>query len=299
MKKKILFQYSGQPEKLGFTTIIRSLPNRFVNTVGHFVFLDQIPYKAHETEWLKKEIGLIKQGSFAHPHRGIATVSYIIKGTVEHFDSAGNHGIVHDGGMQWMKAGNGIVHDEIMHANENNTISEFFGTQFWINLQAKNKGDKPEYMALEATAIPVIALPENKGKVKVIIGGFKDVKAKIPTYSKLFLYHLELNAGKSYTIKIDKDDESAIALIRGEAIINNMDIGTNDFLVFDNDGDSIEITNKTENSIDVMIFGGEPYTDSIAFGGPYVMNSKEEIAQANTDFHTGKYGTINYNKPKS
>ena len=299
MNKKIAFQYSGQPEHVGFMSIIKSLPNSFANTVGHFVFLDQIPYKTHKTEWLQKEISSKKQGSFAHPHRGIATVSYIIKGTVEHFDSAGNHGIVHDGGMQWMKAGKGIVHDESIHPNENNAITPFLGTQFWINLPAKNKNDNPEYRAVEATDIPTIMLPENKGKIKVVIGELGEVKAKIPTYSKLFLYHLELNSGKSHTLKIDKNDESAIALLTGKAIINTTAIAANDLLLFDNDGDTIEITNTSNNAINVMIFGGEPYTDPVVFGGPYVMNTQEEIVTSNNDFYAGKYGTINYNIAKT
>lgn len=297
MEKKIIFQYSGKPEKLGLTSIIRSLPNRFVDTVGHFVFLDQIPYKAYKTDWLKKELSSIKQGSFAHPHRGIVTVTYIIKGTIEHFDSTGNQSIVHDGGMQWMNSGNGIIHDETIHANENNSITEFYGAQFWINLPAKNKANKPEYMAIETKSVPSINLSDNRGKLKVLIGEKKGIKSKIPTYSKLFLYHLELNADKSYIFKTDKKEETAITLLRGEALINNSNIKANEFLVFDNDGDFIEIKNLSKTSIDILIFGGEPYTEPIAFGGPYVMNNQKEIALANVDFYAGKYGTINYNKP--
>jgi len=296
MKKEITFQYSGNPENMGFMSIIRSLPNRFVDTVGHFVFLDQMPYQTNETEWLKKELKSIEQGSFAHPHRGIATVSYIIKGNVEHFDSTGNHGIVHDGGMQWMKAGTGIVHDEIIHAKENSAITEQLGMQFWINLPAKNKAEKPEYMAIQGVDIPEIILPESKGKIKVVIGELEGVKSKIPTYSKLFLYHLELKGGKSHSITISENDESAIALIRGEAIINNNETPQNELLVFALEGDIIEIVNNGDKSIDVMLFGGEPYLEPIEFGGPYVMNTREEIALANNEFYAGKYGKINYTK---
>ncbi|MCF6297557.1 MAG: pirin family protein, partial [Flavobacteriaceae bacterium] len=242
------------------------------------------------------EIDSIGQGSFAHPHRGIATLSYIIKGTVEHYDSAGNHGIVHHGGMQWMKAGNGIVHDEIIHVKKNSAITEQLGMQFWINLPAKNKTDKPEYMVIQSADIPEIVLPKNKGKIKIIVGEFEKFKSKIPTDSKLFLYHLELNGGQSHSISIDKGDESAIALIRGKAVINGTEVAQSDFLVFDKEGDAIEIANKSNEMIDIMIFGGEPYTETIAFGGPYVMNSQAEIAQANTDFYAGKYGKIEYQK---
>jgi len=294
MKKKIIFQYGGHTENVGFMSVIRSLPNRFVDTVGHFVFLDQMPYQNNETEWLKKEIASVKQGDFAHPHRGIATLSYIIKGTVEHYDSAGNHGIVHDGGMQWMKAGSGIIHDEIIHTKENSPTTEQLGMQFWINLPAKHKADNPEYMAIQGSDIPKIILPENKGEIRVLIGKLEELESKIPTYSKLFLYHLQLNGKQSHSIAIGKKDESAIALIRGEALINGTDAGLSDFLVFDREGDTLEITNKDDTVMDIMIFGGEPYTDIIAFGGPYVMNSQKEIGIANQDYYAGKYGTIKY-----
>ncbi len=298
MKKKIIFQYSGHPEKMGFMSIIRSLPNRFVDTVGHFVFLDQMPFQTFNTEWLKNELKSTKYGDFAHPHRGIATVSYIIKGTVEHFDSAGNHGILQDGGIQWMKAGNGIIHDEIIHPNTNSQTSKQLGMQFWINLPAKNKIEKPDYMVIQTKDIPEIILPNNKGKIKVLIGKLDAIESIIPTYSDIFLYHLELKSGKSHTFTVKKDNESALTLIKGKAVVNNNDIPANELLVFDKKGETIEIVNNSNEDIDVILFGGEPYTETIAFGGPYVMNSQVEIAQANTDYYAGKYGEIDYNNNK-
>jgi len=296
MTKNIIFQHTGHTEKMGFMSIVRSLPNRFVDAIGHFTFLDQMPFQLFKTKWLADELNSVKQGDFAHPHRGIATLSYLIKGKVEHFDSAGNHGIVDDGGIQWMKAGNGIVHDEVIHPKTDNENSDQLGMQFWINLPAKNKGEKPEYMAIKSEDVPEIILPNNKGKIKVIVGTLDEVSSKIPTYSKLFLYHLELNKGASHTISVEKGNESALTIIRGSATVNNTDIPANELLVFDKEGETIEIENKSNESIDVMLFGGEPYTETIAFGGPYVMNSQKEIAQANADYYAGKYGEIDYQK---
>ncbi|MCF6361214.1 MAG: pirin family protein [Cyclobacteriaceae bacterium] len=294
MKKKIIFQYSGKPEKINFMSIVRSLPNRFVDTVGHFTFIDQVPFTAFETDWLQQEVDKIPQGSFAHPHRGIATLSYIIKGTVEHFDSAGNHGIVKGGGIQWMKAGNGIIHDEVIHPKKGNDISEQLGMQFWINLPAINKAEKPGYMAIQEEDIPEIILDDNKGEIKVLVGRLGRIESKIPTYSKLFLYHLSLNAGSSHTLSINDSQESAVVLLRGQAVVNGTGIPANEMLIFDKEGDDIIIENKSDERIDIIIFGGEPYTETIAFGGPYVMNSQAEIAQANTDYYAGKYGQIDY-----
>jgi len=294
LNKNIIFQHTGHTEKMGFMSIIRSLPNRFVDTVGHFTFLDQMPFQPFKTKWLKEELNSVKQGDFAHPHRGIATLSYLIKGKVEHYDSAGNHGIVDDGGIQWMKAGNGIVHDEIIHPKEDNELSEQLGMQFWINLPAKNKAEMPEYMAIKSKDVPEIILPDNKGKIRVIVGALDEDSSKIPTYSNMFLYHLELSKGASHTISVEKNHESALTIIRGSGIVNNTDVPTNELLVFDKEGETIEIENNSNESIDVIIFGGESYTETIAFGEPYVMNSQREIAKSNADYHAGKYGVINY-----
>ena len=104
MKKKTSFSTQGNRADLGPLKIHRMLPNRYADKVGPFVFLDYVAPAIKET--------INKNGMGAHPHRGIATLTYILQGEVEHFDSAGNTGEIHSGGAQWMKAGNGIIHDE-------------------------------------------------------------------------------------------------------------------------------------------------------------------------------------------
>jgi len=107
MKQKTFLKYLGEKGQVGSFPIIRSLPNIYAKSIGHFVFLDLIPLKIHLTSALQKA-----ETDNSHPHRGIATFSYVIEGNIEHFDSVGNRGIVKSGGIQWMNAGNGIIHDE-------------------------------------------------------------------------------------------------------------------------------------------------------------------------------------------
>src|SRR4051794_11914873 len=103
MKKKTSFSSKGRRADAGPLSIMRILPNRYADKVGPFVFLDHLPPTIKET--------VHKGGIGAHPHRGIATLSYVLQGEDEHFDSVGNYAKVYSGGMQWMKAGNGIIHD--------------------------------------------------------------------------------------------------------------------------------------------------------------------------------------------
>jgi redox-sensitive bicupin YhaK (pirin superfamily) len=135
MKKGTSFSTQGQRADIGDLTINRILPNRYADAVGPFVFLDHIVPKLQPAD--------MDSGTGAHPHRGIATLSYIIEGEDEHFDSAGNYAKVHSGGVQWMKAGNGIVHDETLNVDSHTDTNRTHAFQFWINLPAKNKAEKP------------------------------------------------------------------------------------------------------------------------------------------------------------
>lgn len=279
-------------EQVGHMPVVRSLPNRYVDTVGHFIFLDQMPKKSYPTKELKSVLEQIK-GTTAHPHRGIATFSYVMKGTIEHNDSRGNYGTVNDGGIQWMKAGNGIIHDEIIIPSEKEETIQY-GMQFWINLPAKNKNETPDYMAVQGEDVPKVELPNNSGNLKILIGDFESKQSKIPTYSKLFLYHIELNANQEYSLNINENQETAVVVANGKAIINDENVMNSEMIVFEKEGTSIQINNPTDNPIDILVFGGEPYQETIAFGGPYVMNSQQEVAQANSDYYSGKYGKIKY-----
>jgi redox-sensitive bicupin YhaK (pirin superfamily) len=147
MKKQTSFSTQGQRADLGPLKIQRMLPNRYANTVGPFVFLDYVAPAIKTT--------INKNGMGAHPHRGIATLTYILQGEVEHFDSAGNTGKIYSGGMQWMKAGNGIIHDENFNYDSQTDSKYIHGFQFWLNLPAKNKAEKPEHIAIQANEVPI------------------------------------------------------------------------------------------------------------------------------------------------
>lgn len=291
MKKKISFSTQGHRADIGHHTIYRMLPNRYADAVGPFVFLDYIPSTRHEaSEPIKKN------GNSAHPHRGIATLTYILNGEGEHFDSRGNYAKVSSGGAQWMKAGNGIIHDENLTIDSKRNDRLTHGFQFWINLPSKNKAESPEYLAVQANEVPRQELTENKGWIKVIVGQYENLISKIPNYSKQFLYHIHLEAGKQFSITTENGLEYAAFLPGNDAVINDIEYRSGEFIEFGRDEGTIEISNKSEVAIDIIVFGGEKYTEPIVAGGPFVMNTQLEIAQAYRDFHAGKYGKITYGR---
>lgn len=288
MNKKTSFSTKGQRADIGELTIYRILANRYTDAVGPFVFLDHITPKIQSSR--------MDRGTGAHPHRGIATLSYIIEGEGEHFDSAGNHAKVYSGGIQWMKAGNGILHDETLNADSRTENNRTHAFQFWINLPAKNKAEKPEYLAVQSDEVPQKSLPNDRGWIKVIVGSYEDLNSSIPTYSTQFLYHIRVEAGKSFTISIAEKVEVAAFLPSTNAILNDAEFQAGEFVEFDRIAGEIVIENELQEATDILLFGGEPYTEPIVAEGPFVMNSRSEIADAYRDFYAGKYGEINNQK---
>jgi len=291
MKKKISFSTQGQRADIGEYKINRMLPNRYAEAVGPFVFLDHaLPIKHSPDEPVKKV-----NGSGAHPHRGIATLTYILNGEADHHDSRGHQEKVRSGGAQWMKAGNGIIHDEVLNVDPQTTDLLTHAFQFWINLPSKQKAEPPEYLPVQAGEVPQQMLPGNRGWIKVIVGKYENLASKIPNYSNQFLYHIHLEAGKQFSLAAEKGLEYAAFLPLQNAVINDAGFSKGEFIEFDRNEGTIEINNNSEAGIDILIFGGEKYAEPIAAGGPFVMNTREEIAQAYRDFHNGKYGDISYN----
>lgn len=287
MKKQTSFSTQGQRADLGPLHIQRILPNRYVDAIGSFVFLDYVAPAIKET--------INKNGMGAHPHRGIATLTYILQGEVEHFDSAGNTGKIYSGGMQWMKAGNGIIHDENFNYDSQTDSKFIHGFQFWLNLPAKNKAEKPEHIAIQAKEVPQKGLSNNGGWIKVVVGNYEELISKIPNYSEQFLYHIQIEANKSFSIKFENKIEVAAFLPTHNVTLNDAEFQKGDFVEFDRNAGEIEIKNTSNKAIDIILFGGETYTEAIVAEGPFVMNTQAEIADAYRDFYNGKYGEIKMN----
>ncbi len=284
MKKQISFSGKGSRADIGEITIFRILPNRYADAVGPFVFLDHIAPKIHTSA--------NKSGTGAHPHRGIATLTYVLNGEDQHADSAGNHATVYSGGVQWMKAGNGIIHDESLSYDTKTENKLTHGFQFWINLPAKNKAEKPEYLAIQGDAVPQKSLTDESGWIKIIAGNFEDLNSVIPNYTNQFIYHIHLSGGKEFILETPDELEAAAFLPLHNAVINDSTFQTGEFVEFERKSGTIEIKNNGETPIDVILFGGEKYTEAIVAQGPFVMNTNQEIAEAYQDFFAGKYGKI-------
>lgn len=287
--KQIAYQEAGRPEKVGPVTIARVLPNAASKAVGPFLLLDHLPARSFAAGELPEP-----DGSFAHPHRGIATFTYLLEGALTHADSLGNYGTVTAGGVQWMKAGNGIIHDEMVAASMRLTGGRLHSFQFWINLPTRNKAERAAYMPVPAGDLPVAPLPGGRAELKVLLGAFDGHASPISTYAGEFIWHVRIEPLASARVALPPEQPAAGFLPGQGAMVGNTKIAAQHLFGLGAEGGQVDISNPSAQPLDVLLFGGETITEPLAMRGPFVLNSEEELTAAFRASREGKYGQITY-----
>ncbi len=220
----------------------------------------------------------------AHPHRGIETVTYMLQGKFEHKDSTGAKGIMKSGDVQWMKTGSGIIHSEMPAMSE----GKLHGLQLWINMPAKLKMSKPDYVYIESDQIQIHN--DEEKKVKVIAGKFEKSEGPLKGHNIDPIYFdVELKKNKKFNFDLPSMHNSFIYLIDGEIKIgsqnHNKVIGST--LILLTKGEKLEVSSITNSKF--LIVSGKPIGEQIARGGPFVMNTKSEILKAVQDYNNGTF----------
>ncbi|MCC8407758.1 pirin family protein [Mucilaginibacter sp. UR6-1] len=291
MNKQMLHRYGGKNAGVGELLVNRLLPGLEALSAGPFFLLDHLyptAFSACEPQCYN--------GRQAHPHRGIATFSYVLSGALEHVDSAGNYGIIGAGEAQWLNAGNGILHNESPAPDFRRSGGLLHCLQFWINLPAAAKSGQPEYHLLRASAIPEAELPELAGSIRILIGSCGSLDSPVRTFHGEFIYHLKLNPKSGYSLNTKSGIEYALFVPSAEVRINGEPAGNSELLIPASGTAAIVFDNPGIMPADVIIFGGKPYDEPIFAQGPFVMNSPEEVAEAYKDFFEGVYGEISVSK---
>ena len=219
-----------------------------------------------------------------HPHRGIETVTYMLAGDFEHKDSTGGEGRMTAGDVQWMKTGSGIIHSEMPAMKE----GKLHGFQLWINMPAKMKMSKPEYHYIDADQMAVHKDADKQ--IKVIAGKFEKAEGPIKGHNVEPVYFdIELKKGKEFTYEIPSSHNSFIYLIEGEIKIGDKthDKVKDSTLILLTRGESLKVSALSNAKF--LLVSGKPIGEQIARGGPFVMNTKQEILQAIEDYHSGTF----------
>ena len=245
-----------------------------------------------------------KAGFPWHPHRGIETITYVLDGDVEHADSMGHKGDISAGDVQWMTAGSGIIHQEMPKGNSK---GEMLGFQLWANLPAHSKMMDPRYRGIKSKDIPVVT--KDGAKVRIICGEINGVRGPVQDIvSDPEYMDVELPAGKSFTHFVKSDHTVLAYVIDGEAYfdsvrtpfahdaagVNYFDMqspcpcGNRTLVLYEKGGDFINV-NADKHSVRFLLITGKPLNEPIAWYGPIVMNTHEELRQAFQEYKDGTF----------
>jgi len=286
MKKLIRVHQSSGMHWVGNGFPVRSVfdYNGLAKELSPFLLLDYAaPYEFAP--------GNEKRGVAGHPHKGFETVTVAYQGELEHRDSSGGGGKIGAGDVQWMTAGNGIVHEEFHSQDFTRKGGILQMVQLWVNLRAKDKSAKAGYQTLLKAQIPNVELPQNAGGVRVIAGEYGGRKGPAKTFTAINLWDVNLLAGKSAELPLPDGHTTTFLVLSGKITVNGeRDAGEGDLAIFARAGDRIKVTAKTDAKL--LVMDGEPIPEPVVGHGPFVMNSRAEIQQAFEDYQLGKMGEL-------
>jgi quercetin 2,3-dioxygenase len=220
-----------------------------------------------------------------HPHRGFETVTYMIAGRMRHRDSAGNEGLLENGGVQWMTAGRGVIHSELPEQED----GRMEGFQLWLNLPAKDKMTEPWYRDIPSAEIPEFRTAEGV-TARVIAGTSHGVMGAVQRDATQPLYlDLHFENGGNFSQVLPASHNAFVYVYRGAVEIKGTQVKPQHMAILRNDANSDGIVLQASGLASVLLIAGSPLNEPIAQHGPFVMNTNEEIFQAVADFQNGKF----------
>lgn len=260
-------------------TVLRPLPGRGLRQVGPFIFLDHF--------------GPVQLAPGAttevpeHPHAGFQTVTYLLQGEGRHEDSSGAVQVIKPGDVNWMTAGRGIVHEEALRGDAETGALE--GFQIWVNLPAEHKYVDPYFDGLSAAELPVWEIGDGS-RIRIVAGQLGEHQSPVSTYSPLFLYHLDLQAGTRLTLPVAETHELGIYLANGSLDLDGQAMEASQMAVFGAAAGAVALQATTP--VQALAFGGLPLGEPMVSYGPFVMNSMAQIEGVIRAYQAGDMGTL-------
>ncbi|HEY3481096.1 MAG TPA: pirin family protein [Streptomyces sp.] len=260
-----------------------------------FVHMDQMG----EVEYAPGE----PKGTPWHPHRGFETVTYMIDGEFEHSDSNGGGGLITNGDTQWMTAGKGILHIE--KPPEELVVSGglFHGVQLWVNLPREQKWVDPRYQDLRGNSVALLASDDGGALVRLIAGDLAEHTGPGSTYTPMTMVHATVSPGAGVSVPWRPDFNALGYVLAGDGFVgpDRQPVTTGQLVVFghaQSGGDDVvrveaaAAQDSRHASREILLLGGRPIREPVAWGGPFVMNTKSEVLQAFEDFQAGRLGSV-------
>jgi redox-sensitive bicupin YhaK (pirin superfamily) len=271
----------------GGFVVRRPFPTRTLELVDPFLLLDEMGPADYGPGEAK--------GAPDHPHRGFETVTYMLEGQFEHEDSAGNRGSIAPGDVQWMTAGRGVVHSEMPSRLIREKGGRVHGFQVWVNLPARDKMTAPRYQELPSSRIPEASSPDGRARVRVIAGEALGVRAVIDTRTQVVYQDWSLRPGAVVEQPLTASHQAFVYVFEGRAevgrdgrVLDDGQLG----LLGPGDAVCLAVPEDAPRGARLLLLAGQPLREPVARYGPFVMNSEAEIAQAISDYRSGRLGEI-------
>lgn len=289
-------------------------PHWVGNAFNVYPVFAQLAFSNELSPWLMFDYAAPKQfdkttkrlGVGQHPHRGFETITIAFQGSVEHSDSVGNNDVIGPGDVQWMTAGRGIIHEEFHSTEFAKSGGIFEMCQLWLNLPSKDKMHAPRYQPILNKDIPVAPLLSaapvstaqetcaTAGSVRVIAGEFNGVRGPAATFSPVELWDVRFDTADEPVELPIPDGHNCVVFVRaGEISIGaagkETRVKPQGVALMERKGGMLRVIAREANT-QLMVLGGKPLDEPIEAQGPFVMNTYEEILQANRDFRSGKMG---------
>lgn len=258
------------------------LPTRNLQMIDPFIFLNH-----HGPQVYPPNNNGLPFGP--HPHRGMETVTFILDGDIAHKDSGGNYSVIESGGVQWMTAGKGLIHAEVSSEKFKKEGGPLEILQLWVNLPRRLKMTTPSYRGVQEDKISVWKNQDGSVTARVVSGNFKGIRGAFDTPTSVDLSIVEFEKSSKVELEIPKTDNIFFYVVRGELEVNEINVPELHLAEFSKNHEKLNISAKDES---ILLLGhAKPFEEKVVFGGPFVMNSEEEIHQAYEDYKAGKMGS--------
>ncbi len=273
--------HKGEYRPIGDLKTWSPLPTRNLQMIDPFIFLNH-----HGPQVYPPNNNGLPFGP--HPHRGMETVTFIIDGDIAHKDSDGHNSVIQSGGVQWMTAGSGLIHAEVSSNKFKKEGGPLEILQLWVNLPKRLKMTKPEYQGKQKDEISSWKNERETINAQVISGSFKGIEGAFNSPTAVNLSLVRFKKGASLDIEIPKTENIFFYVIKGMLDVNEIKVPELHLADFSKNDEKLQIIADKESLL--LLGHAEPLNEKVAFGGPFVMNSEEEIQQAYEDYKSGKMG---------
>ena len=259
----------------------RTIPAVGYDQISPFLMLDNFDFTLQPGE-----LG----GLAPHPHRGFETVTVMVDGEVEHGDSLGNRGVIGAGDIQWMTAGNGIVHEENPSDGLRERGGRVLGVQLWVNLPTAARKVAPKYQDTTHDKIPTVDVAGVRARV--FAGEAHGVKAVIATHTPMGLVDYAILPGAEVLVAYPRTWTAFVQAVDGVVTVGGERVGEGHLALTRRDGDAIHLTNESSRPVRALLGGGEPIDEPYASYGPFVMSNEAELRESVKLYQSGRLGRV-------